>query len=139
MLQTIYRTRRHMGGSQYPCLGMSKDRKLLVLFYQKNCGIVIENYKRDRQKKGFFSKSWIMGGFIPFTGTITLISKKKIIRKNPGCIQKIVMEQIPGRILTIQEDKKCEKKLTVDYFLKLTKTEIFKKYYRIITGSCSCQ
>ena len=56
---------------EYPFLGISKEGRI-VLFRKFRIGIVIFAPKNDVGSQGYFSETWDMVCFEPFTGSITL-------------------------------------------------------------------
>ena len=55
---------------EYPCLMISKINQTIILFTDYRDGTVVR--EGIGESVGYHSSSWVMGGFKPFKGSITL-------------------------------------------------------------------
>ena len=56
---------------KYPCLMISNDNQIVVLFDRRGSGYVVYS-ERQTQPFGYYSNSWVMPSFELFKGTIEL-------------------------------------------------------------------
>jgi hypothetical protein len=59
--------------TKFPCLMVSKETNIIVLFHSKTSGVVVGN-AISNTPLGYYSHCWAINYFIPFDGKIILFN-----------------------------------------------------------------
>ena len=73
MITTIIEKEKEKEEAEDPIIMKNKDNNYLVLFYEKEKGIVLT--ENNVYKIGCYSNNWYMPNFIPFNGKVILQNK----------------------------------------------------------------